>query len=177
MVTPGESHLDVDVTGAFELEGEVYVVRPELKRLRNRIINLSLSQGAGVRVLGDTVGKYSLVPLAAPQGVILGGGFTSDDVGYATSRGVHQLQGSVIEFACLFRRLGAEVLVRPSPWRLGPADSGLIAEWFSGWVGAAREQDPALSAECEPYTRRRLEQANAGELTVTVAHSDLLILP
>ena len=33
-----------------------------------------------------------------------------------------------------FRRLGAEVLVRPSPWRLGAVGAGLMAEWFTGWV-------------------------------------------
>ena len=39
-----------------------------------------------------------------------------------------------------FGRLGAEVLVRPSPWRLGAAEADLAAEWFTGWVGAACEQ-------------------------------------
>ncbi len=39
-----------------------------------------------------------------------------------------------------FGRLGAEVLVRPSPWRLGARQADLAAEWFTGWVGAACEQ-------------------------------------
>ena len=39
-----------------------------------------------------------------------------------------------------FGRLGAEVLVRASPWRLGAAQADLAAEWFTGWVGAACEQ-------------------------------------
>ncbi|HEX3363068.1 MAG TPA: hypothetical protein VHS74_18890 [Solirubrobacterales bacterium] len=76
-----------------------------------------------------------------------------------------------------FRRLGAEVLVRPSPWRLGPEDAALTAEWFTGWVAAASEQEPELAAECEPYARQRLEQARAGDLAVTVGHADLLVLP
>ncbi len=76
-----------------------------------------------------------------------------------------------------FDQLGAEILVRPSPWLLGPGHSDLIAEWFSGWVAAACEQEPALVAECELYVRRRLKQAQAGELTVAVAHADLLVLP
>ncbi len=54
-----------------------------------------------------------------------------------------------------------------------PPDSALAAEWFTGWVGAAREQEPELSAECDPYARRRLEQASAGDLAVTVGHADL----
>jgi hypothetical protein len=74
-------------------------------------------------------------------------------------------------------RLGAEVLVRSSPWRLGPSESELAAEWFTGWVGAACEQAAALAAEAELYTRRRLAQAAAGALRVTVEHADLLLSP
>jgi hypothetical protein len=76
-----------------------------------------------------------------------------------------------------FGRLGAEVLVRPSPWRLGPPEAGLAAEWLTGWVGAACEQEVELAAEAEPYSRRRLEQAAAGTLRVTVDHADLLVSP
>jgi hypothetical protein len=67
--------------------------------------------------------------------------------------------------------LPADALVRPSPWRLGAHDAGLIAEWLDGWVGAACEQDPALDAR--DYRERRL----AGDLTVTVGHADVLVLP
>ena len=76
-----------------------------------------------------------------------------------------------------FRRLGAEVLVRPSPWRLGAAEADLAAEWFTGWVGAACEQEAELAAEAEAYARRRLAEARAGRLAVTVDHADLLVLP
>jgi hypothetical protein len=76
-----------------------------------------------------------------------------------------------------FRRLGAEVIVRPSPWRLGVADTGLAAEWLAGWVGAACEQEPALAADADLYRRRRLREADAGCLGVTVGHADLLVLP
>ena len=72
---------------------------------------------------------------------------------------------------------GAEVLVRPSPWRLGAAHADLAAEWFSGWVAAACEQEPALAAEAGAYRDRRLAQAACGELAVTVDHADLLVLP
>src|SRR5688500_10737552 len=65
---------------------------------------------------------------------------------------------------------GAELVVRPSPWRLGAAHAGLaaagrgasdavlaaarrgasdadlMAEWLEGWVAAACEQEPALAA-------------------------------
>ena len=76
-----------------------------------------------------------------------------------------------------FGRVGAEVLVRPSPWRLGALQADLAAEWFTGWVGAACEQQVELAAETDAYTRRRLADARAGQLRVTVEHADLLVLP
>jgi hypothetical protein len=76
-----------------------------------------------------------------------------------------------------FRRLGAEVIVRPSPWRLGVADTGLAVEWLAGWFDAAWEQEPALAADADLYRRRRLREAEAGCLAVTVGHADLLVLP
>jgi hypothetical protein len=76
-----------------------------------------------------------------------------------------------------FGQLGDEVLVRPSPWRLGPRQAHLAAQWFIGWVSAACEQELALAPEVEVYARRRLAQAAAGELAVVVDHADLLVLP
>jgi SAM-dependent methyltransferase len=76
-----------------------------------------------------------------------------------------------------FGRLGADVVVRSSPWRLGAEHADLTKEWFTGWVGAACEQQVGLAAEFGRYARRRLAQATAGRLTVTVDHSDLLVLP
>jgi hypothetical protein len=76
-----------------------------------------------------------------------------------------------------FGRLGAEVVVRPSPWRLGASQADLAAQWLTGWVGAACQQLPELAAETGGYTRRRLAQATAGQLAVTVDHADLLVLP
>lgn len=75
-----------------------------------------------------------------------------------------------------FSRIGGEVLVRPSPWRLGAAQADLAAEWFTGWVAAACEQEGELASASEAllYTRRRLAQAAAGELAVTVDHVDIL---
>ena len=76
-----------------------------------------------------------------------------------------------------FTEGGVEVLAQPSPWRLGPAQADLAAEWLAGWVGAACEQDPELAADAGAYTRRRLEEARAGRLAVVVDHTDLLVLP
>jgi hypothetical protein len=68
-----------------------------------------------------------------------------------------------------------ECAVRPSHWRLAAADAELTAEWLEGWVAAACEQEPGLAAGA--YVSRRLAQTAAGELTVTVEHADLLVLP
>ena len=68
-----------------------------------------------------------------------------------------------------------DVRVRPSPWRLGAAHADLIAGWLRGWIDAASEQEPTL--EVGAYRDRRLAQAAAGELEVTVDHVDLLVLP
>jgi hypothetical protein len=76
-----------------------------------------------------------------------------------------------------FHRLGSEVLVRPTPWRLGPAEANLATEWFTGWIRAACEQSAELAFAVGPYARRRLAEARAGELAVTVGHADLLVLP
>jgi hypothetical protein len=76
-----------------------------------------------------------------------------------------------------FRRLGADVIVRTSQWRLGAADAALAVEWFAGWAGAAFEQDADLAAEAGEYAARRLTEARAGDLAVTVGHVDLLVLP
>jgi SAM-dependent methyltransferase len=76
-----------------------------------------------------------------------------------------------------FTRLGADVLVRPSPWRLGAAQSALASEWLMGWVGAACQQRPELTSDAAAYVRRRLAQASAGRLSVRVHHHDLLARP
>jgi hypothetical protein len=84
---------------------------------------------------------------------------------------------AAVAVADVFRRLGHEVLVRPSPWRLGAAEGALAAEWLAGWVGAACEQEPELDSEARGYLARRLAQAESGRLAVTVGHADLLVLP
>jgi hypothetical protein len=66
--------------------------------------------------------------------------------------------------------LGPDVIARPSPWRLAAGDP-LLAEWLDGWIGAACEQDPTL--DLGEYRERRL----AGDLSVTVDHADVLVLP
>jgi SAM-dependent methyltransferase len=74
--------------------------------------------------------------------------------------------------ATAFARFGADVQVRPSPWRLGAGEAALTAEWLRGWVGAAWKQCPGL--DLSDYLGRRLEAAVAGELRVVVEHADFL---
>lgn len=76
-----------------------------------------------------------------------------------------------------FTRQGLDVVVRPSPWRLGPDQRALTAAWFTGWLDAACEQQPDLRALAPSYARRRLAQAASGRLGVTVHHEDLAALP
>ncbi len=92
----------------------------------------------------------------------------------------HQRRGGLLgpdAVATAIEELRGEVLVRSSPWRLDGNHADLATEWFGGWVAAACEQEPALAAEAGAYRDRRLAQAAAGELAVTVDHADLLVLP
>jgi hypothetical protein len=76
-----------------------------------------------------------------------------------------------------FARLGREVEVRPSPWRLGPDSAELTRQWLAGWLGAACEQRPQLEELRPSYVERRLAELDEGRLRVTVHHQDLLVHP
>lgn len=84
---------------------------------------------------------------------------------------------AVARTAAAFAGQGAAVTLRSSPWRLGPADAGLLGEWFAGWIDAAREQRPQLAGPLTGYARRRRDELAAGRLSVLVDHQDLLALP
>ncbi|RPF37675.1 class I SAM-dependent methyltransferase [Streptomyces sp. TLI_185] len=94
----------------------------------------------------------------------------------------HQRRGGLlgpdaITVACeAFSERGATVRVDPSPWRLGPGEAALTAQWLRGWVSAAVEERPELKARAERYLQDRLAACEAGELHVVVHHSDLLAL-
>jgi hypothetical protein len=114
------------------------------------------------------VGRVTLSP-ADPLDARIGAAFNA-----------HQQRGGLLgpdAVAAVVEEVGAEVLVWPSPWRLNGAPADLTAEWLDGWVAAACEQEPGLAAEAGAYRYRRLAQAAAGELAVTVDHADLLVLP
>lgn len=133
--------------------------------------------GAGCPVLFalSVTGRVQLLP-ADPLDARVAAAF-DDHQRRVTSRG-RLLGPDAVEAAAEdFRRLGSEVVVGPSPWRLGVTESELAAEWLNGWVDAACEQEPALAAESQAYRRRRVREAAAGALAVTVGHADLLVLP
>jgi hypothetical protein len=138
---------------------------------------VSACAGAGCPVLLtlSVVGRVGLIP-ADPLDRRVAAAFDAHQR-RATERGRLLGPDAVALAVEEFGRLGAEVLVRPSPWRLGALHADLAAEWLIGWVSAASEQQVELAAESEVYTRQRLAQATAGQLALTVDHADLLILP
>jgi hypothetical protein len=70
--------------------------------------------------------------------------------------------------AAVIEQTRGKVVMRQSPWQLDAAHGDLMAAWFDGWIAAAGEQDPALTAE---YRHRR------PVVQATVDHADLLVLP
>ena len=146
------------------------LTRDELRR----IVAVCVRAGCPVLLTLTVVGRVSLAP-AQPLDHRVGLAFNAHQR-RVTKRG-RLLGPDATEFAVAeFRRVGAEVLVRESPWRLGASQAELAAEWFAGWVGAAREQ-VELPAQIDGYERERLAQAAAGRLVVTVGHADVLALP
>jgi hypothetical protein len=138
---------------------------------------MTVCAGAGCPILLtlSVVGGVALTP-ADPLDVPMAAAFNAHQR-RPTERGRLLGPDAVAVAVERLRRLRAEILVRPSPWRLGAAEAALAAEWLTGWVGAATEQQPDLASEVDVYARRRLAQAKAGQLEVTVDHADLLALP
>jgi hypothetical protein len=136
-----------------------------------RMLDTCTAVGCPILLALTVVGRATLNP-AEPLDAHFGAAFTD-----------HQRRGGLLgpeAVAAAVERLratGAEVLVRPSPWRLDKAHADLSAKWFGGWVAAACKQEPALAAEAGAYRDRRRAQAAAGELTMTVDHADLLVAP
>ena len=121
------------------------------------------------------VGRVALTP-ADPLDARIGAAFNAHQR-RTTAAGRLLGPDAVAAAVDALRGTAAEVIVRPSPWRLDAAHADLTAEWLEGWVAAACEQEPALAAAAGAYRDRRLAQAAAGTLAVTVDHADLLVLP
>jgi hypothetical protein len=175
---------DITGLGAGELAGASLVTaaalldmltEPELDEL----VSGCAAAGCPVLVTGSVVGRVDLEP-EDPLDELVMDAFNAHQ--RRTTGGRRRLGPDAVGAAVdAFTQLGAQVVVRPSPWRLGPAFGGgsdsLVAQWFTGWVGAACEHRPELGRAAAAYTRRRLAEAAAGRLVVTVHHQDLLVLP
>ncbi|HEX6762929.1 MAG TPA: class I SAM-dependent methyltransferase [Gaiellaceae bacterium] len=146
------------------------LARDELARL------IDACAGAGCAVLFalSVTGRVRLLP-ADPLDARIAAAFDAHQR-RTTPRGRLLGPDAVKAAAEGFHSLGADVVVRSSPWRLGATESDLVVEWLAGWVAAACEQDPGLARDADLYHRRRTRQAAAGILAVTVGHADLLVL-
>jgi trans-aconitate methyltransferase len=171
---------DVTRLSAGELSGATLITASALLDLLTadevaRLVSVLVGTGCPMLLTLSVVGRVELTPADALDRRVAAA-FDAHQR-RATERGRLLGPGAVASVVAQLRRLGAEVIVRPSPWRLQAPQADLTAEWFTGWVGAAREQQRELAAATGAYTRRRLGQAAAGQLTVTVHHADLLALP
>ncbi|MGL5816155.1 MAG: SAM-dependent methyltransferase [Phycicoccus sp.] len=140
-----------------------------------RLVGSCVVAAAPVLVALSVTGRVRLRP-ADPLDRVLGAAF-DDHQRRTTSRGALLGPDAVPLAARLFRDVGWRVRVRPSPWRLDAGCRELTAEWLRGWVGAAVEQRPEMGTSAESYLARRVAQADAGELRVSVGHADLLATP
>lgn len=123
----------------------------------------------------SVVGRVELTP-ADPLDASIAAAFDAHQ--RRTERGRALLGPGAVRAADeAFRRHGMAVRVQPSPWRLGPGQSALTAEWLRGWVAAAREQEPDLAPRADAWLRDRLDACARRELRVVVHHADLLALP
>jgi hypothetical protein len=133
------------------------------------MLGASAAIGCPLLLAMTVVGRVALGP-ADPLDARLGAAFNAHQ-----RRGGRLGPDAVTAALDALRPTGAEPLVAPSPWHLGPAHAALAAEWLAGWIDAACEQDPTLDAGA--YREERLAQVAAGELAVSVDHADLLVLP
>jgi hypothetical protein len=140
-----------------------------------RVVNACAAAGCPILLAMSVVGRVAVTP-ADPLDDRVATAFNAHQRRTA-ERGRLLGPDAVAAAVEQFGRLGVEVRVRSSPWRLGASQADLAEVWFTGWVGAACEQQPALTAEAEAYARRRSEQAAARQLEITVEHADLLALP
>ncbi|MEU8686243.1 class I SAM-dependent methyltransferase [Streptomyces sp. NPDC048611] len=179
-VTATTARGDLAALTADDLAGTSLVTASALLDLLTReevedLAEACVGAGSPVLLALSVAGRVELSP-ADPFDARLTGAF--NDHQRRTDQGRALLGPDAVAAAVeAFERRGATVLVQSSPWRLGSAESGLIAEWLRGWVGAAHAQQPELAPEAVAYLRRRLEECAAGELTVAVHHIDLLALP
>lgn len=141
----------------------------------DRFVAACLSAGCPVLVTISVIGEVELSPVE-PLDAVVTRAFNAHQRRTVDGRRLLGPDAAAAAIAAFTRRR-ADVAVRHSPWRLGADQALLATEWLNGWVGAACEQQPELSAELATYAQRRLAEAAAGRLRVTVHHHDLLAWP
>ncbi|MFF8288658.1 class I SAM-dependent methyltransferase [Streptomyces sp. NPDC016309] len=171
---------DIGLLTAAELAGTALVTASALLDLLTReeldgLAAACAEAGCPVLLALSVAGRVELTPGDPLDGAVEGA-FNDHQ---RRMEGGRRLLGpdAVAAARQLFAARGMTVLTRSSPWRLGPGDSALTAEWLRGWVGAAREQRPDLAPRTTAYLRRRLEACEEGRLSVVVHHTDVLALP
>lgn len=168
---------DITALGPDELAGASLVTASALLDMFDaneleRFVTACAAPGCPVLVTISVIGRVDLAP-ADPLDGLVATAFNAHQRGVCGGRPLlgPDAVGSAVE---LFAGLGADVVVRDSPWRLAAADALLASEWLDGWVGAAREQQAEVNAVADDYLGRRRAQAKAGTLGVVVHHHDLL---
>lgn len=179
-VTVEATHKDVTSLGPDDLAGATLITASALLDLLTegeltQLVTTCAGAGCAVLLTLSVVGNVELAP-QDPLDRRVGAAFDAHQR-RLTAAGRLLGPGAVARAVAEFGRVGAEVVVRASPWRLGAGQADLAAEWFNGWVAAACDQQDGLAAEIGGYRDRRLAQARSGQLEVTVDHADLLVLP
>ena len=87
------------------------------------------------------VGRVTLTP-EEPLDALMGAAFNAHQ-----RRGRRLGPDAVAAAAGELRGAGAEVIVRPSPWRLDAAHADLAAEWLAAWLPPRVQQEPGVGRE------------------------------
>jgi hypothetical protein len=180
-VTTQIRRCDVTRLGSCDLAGAALITSSALLDLLTaedlrRLVCACASVGCPVLITLTVTGAVALWP-PHPLDKAVAAAFNAHQ--RRTTSGSRLLGPDAADAACwAFAELGRDVVVRASPWRLGPATRALTAAWFAGWLAAACKQDPRLATETGGrYAPERLADATAGRLRVLVHHRDLLVRP
>jgi SAM-dependent methyltransferase len=173
-------HRDVTRLGRRELAGASMITASALLDILtveelDRLVTSCLAARCPALITLTVTGRIRLTP-ADPLDRVIAAAFNANQ---RRTSGGRRLLGpdAAVAAAARFTREGADVIVRPSPWRLGPDDAVLATEWFGGWYDAAMRERPDLRVATFAYAARRRADAVIGRLRVTVHHTDVLVRP
>jgi hypothetical protein len=75
--------------------------------------------------------------------------------------------------AALLEERDYQVILRPSPWLLGPEHAALQTALLTGWVAAMREIAPEAADGLRVWAKQRRHLIDQGNSRLTVGHWDL----